>query len=143
MSAAIRALGYASVGLMVGQTIGQLATGNFAHGGIVGGNNFNGDNQTANVNSGEMILNFSQQKQLLDMANGQAPNSGKTNVQVVIHNHSGERATTRRSQTQDGELIEVIVGEAERRIASTIQTGDGEVPRALESNYQGIRRGVA
>lgn len=42
----------------------------FADGGIVPGNSFTGDNVSANVNSGEMILNRSQQKNLFDVANG-------------------------------------------------------------------------
>jgi hypothetical protein len=42
----------------------------FEDGGIVGGNSFTGDNVSARVNSGEMILNRSQQGQLFKMANG-------------------------------------------------------------------------
>ncbi|MBK7215140.1 MAG: hypothetical protein IPH88_17990 [Bacteroidales bacterium] len=42
----------------------------FAGGGIVGGGYFSGDSITARVNSGEMILNASQQAQLFAMANG-------------------------------------------------------------------------
>lgn len=49
--------------------VGKIA-GVFANGGIVGGNSFSGDNLTARVNSGEMILNGSQQAQLFAMANG-------------------------------------------------------------------------
>jgi hypothetical protein len=39
----------------------------FATGGIVGGSSYTGDNVIARVNSGEMILNFEQQKKLFDM----------------------------------------------------------------------------
>lgn len=42
----------------------------FQTGGIVGGSSFAGDGITARVNSGEMILNTSQQAQLFAMANG-------------------------------------------------------------------------
>lgn len=42
----------------------------FETGGIVGGSSFRGDTITARVNSGEMILNASQQAQLFAMANG-------------------------------------------------------------------------
>lgn len=41
----------------------------FATGGIVGGTSFGGDNLTARVNSGEMILNQAQQSRLFAMAN--------------------------------------------------------------------------
>lgn len=42
-------------------------TGAFANGGIVGGNSYSGDNLLARVNSGEMILNGHQQKNLFDL----------------------------------------------------------------------------
>ena len=54
---------------MVSQ-IKQLTAGGYAEGGIVPGNSFAGDNVMAMVNSGEMILNTHQQKNLFDMLNG-------------------------------------------------------------------------
>jgi hypothetical protein len=42
----------------------------FARGGIVGGTSYSGDYVNARVNSGEMILNRTQQSNLLAMANG-------------------------------------------------------------------------
>ena len=42
----------------------------FAEGGIVPGSSYSGDKVSAQVNSGEMVLNKSQQKQLFDIANG-------------------------------------------------------------------------
>ena len=45
--------------------------GSYASGGVVGGTSYSGDRLTANVNSGEMILNRSQQTRLFDIANGQ------------------------------------------------------------------------
>jgi hypothetical protein len=56
--------------------------GKFAKGGIVGGNSYSGDNQLARVNSGEMILNAAQQRNLLAIANGKSPKGG--NVQFTI-----------------------------------------------------------
>ena len=44
--------------------------GAFASGGIVGGSSTSGDRLVARVNSGEMILNRSQQRRLFDLANG-------------------------------------------------------------------------
>jgi hypothetical protein len=40
----------------------------FEEGGIVQGSSYKGDNVKANVNSGEMVLNGSQQKNLFDTA---------------------------------------------------------------------------
>lgn len=42
----------------------------FADGGIVPGSSFSGDKVTARLNSGEMVLNSSQQAQLFNLANG-------------------------------------------------------------------------
>lgn len=42
----------------------------FADGGIVPGSSFSGDRVTARLNSGEMVLNSSQQAQLFNLANG-------------------------------------------------------------------------
>jgi hypothetical protein len=47
----------------------------FADGGFVGGSSFTGDRVVANVNSGEVVLNASQQRNFMDIANG-GGNSG-------------------------------------------------------------------
>lgn len=53
--------------------IGSADAGKFAGGGVVGGTSYEGDQLTAHVNSGELILNREQQGQLLfNMANAQA-----------------------------------------------------------------------
>ena len=45
----------------------------FANGGIIGGSKFSGDNNLARVNSGEAILNGSQQARLFKVLNSNAP----------------------------------------------------------------------
>lgn len=73
----------AQIGAIVGtvaSTISQAKSiidgadaGKFAGGGVVGGTSYEGDQLTAHVNSGELILNREQQGQLLfNMANAQA-----------------------------------------------------------------------
>jgi len=52
------------------------AMSKFATGGFVGGNSYTGDKQMVRVNSGELILNPSQQKNLLALANGKGKGSG-------------------------------------------------------------------
>lgn len=57
----------------------------FAKGGIVPGSSFSGDNITAQVNSGEMILNTNQQARLFDLLNGSGSVNGSSNkVEFVI-----------------------------------------------------------
>lgn len=61
--------------------------GTFANGGVIGGSSYAGDTLIARVNSGEMILNGSQQKRLFDIMDGKrdlTTNNGGS-VQFVIH----------------------------------------------------------
>ena len=57
---------------------GLAMAGAFANGGIVGGTSMSGDKLLARVNSGEMILNKSQQTRLFGMLNGLTPPSFRT-----------------------------------------------------------------
>lgn len=54
----------------------------FQEGGIVGGNSFTGDQISARVNSGEMILNRRQQAELFDIANGAGSKAGAQEIVV-------------------------------------------------------------
>ena len=57
--------------------------GNFADGGIIGGNSFHGDKLIARVNAGEMILNNKQQKQLFNVLDSNSVNTGNNSASVV------------------------------------------------------------
>lgn len=73
--------GLAAMITMIGQ-INSLTSG-YAEGGIIGGSSYAGDRLYARVNSGEMILNSRQQRNLFDMLDtGTMPQKGGTNVQV-------------------------------------------------------------
>ena len=66
----------ASLGAVVASAISAASKPNiqkFADGGVVGGSSFTGDRIPAMVNSGEMILNKTQQARLFKIANGGAP----------------------------------------------------------------------
>lgn len=77
-AAAYGALAAASGGIQVAAVAAAKPTQpSFQTGGIVSGNQFSGDSVPARVNSGEMILNGAQQKQLFNQANG--INSGGSN----------------------------------------------------------------
>lgn len=71
----------------VAAVVAALATitGAFANGGVVGGSQYAGDALLARVNSGEMILNGSQQKNLFDLLDkGASGNVSSGNVNFVI-----------------------------------------------------------
>ena len=124
---AIRALGYASVGVMSGTTIAS-----FANGGIVPGGNFNGDSVTANVNSGEMILNFSQQKQLLNMASGSSQGGAAKPTVINIENFGGGAVEVQESENDEERIITIAVNRAVSRVDNSIMTGQGSTNRALK-----------
>lgn len=67
---AFAATGLATLLTMI-STIKSATSGSYAHGGIIPGGSYSGDRLTANVNSGEMIINRRQQLQLWRMV--QAP----------------------------------------------------------------------
>lgn len=60
-------------------SVGSLV-GSFSGGGIVGGTSYTGDRLTARVNSGEMILNATQQRSLFQMLNGGGSTGGGGSV---------------------------------------------------------------
>lgn len=60
------------------------SSGKFADGGIIGGNSYSGDNLTASVNSGELILNRAQQNTIASQLQGGAVN---IHMQGVVSGH--------------------------------------------------------
>jgi len=93
----------ASLGAVVAAAIAAASTPKmqkFASGGIVGGSSFTGDRVTAQVNSGEMILNSTQQANLFRMANG-----GGTSNQVEFHISGTELVGVLNNQNRKNRLI--------------------------------------
>ena len=88
----------ASLGAVVATAISAASRPNFqrfAEGGIVGGSSFTGDRVPAMVNSGEMILNKTQQARLFKIANGGAPGDNTVTFHIsgtdlvgVLNNNS-------------------------------------------------------
>lgn len=60
------------------------SSGKFADGGIIGGNSYSGDNLTASVNSGELILNRAQQNTIASQLQGGAMN---IHIQGMVSGH--------------------------------------------------------
>lgn len=88
----------ASLGAVVATAISAASKPNlqrFADGGIVGGSSFTGDRVPAMVNSGEMILNKTQQARLFKIANGGTPGDNAVTFHIsgtdlvgVLNNNS-------------------------------------------------------
>lgn len=72
------------LGIMLAAISSAKSAGKFADGGIVGGSSFSGDNLTASVNSGELILNRSQQNVIASQLQGGAAN---IRVQGFVKGH--------------------------------------------------------
>jgi len=97
----------AGIGLMIAGAVvknyaNQLQENKFANGGIVDGDSYSGDNVVARLNSGEMVLNQSQQGQLFAMANGGGGSGGEVVFRVegtqlvgVLNNFGRKTKNTR------------------------------------------------
>lgn len=73
----------------------------FATGGIVPGNSYSGDRVQANVNSGEMILNAQQQRNLWDMANSRG-GGAVVNMPVTIQNNASDAVSASAELSTNG-----------------------------------------
>lgn len=62
----------------------KSATSGYANGGVIGGSSFAGDNLLARVNSGEMILNSSQQRNLFHLLDNGGALGGAGQVEFVL-----------------------------------------------------------
>ena len=113
----------------VAAVVGALSiVGSFATGGIVGGSSPSGDKLLARVNSGEMILNRSQQKRLFELLNTKGSIRGVVAAQpqvVVAGLNMGELHSNMRDPSSGGEVKFRIAGNTlvgvlanETRIAS-------------------------
>lgn len=107
--AAHAAIPFAGVGIadgLIAQMIGTMSAtaastkllAAFANGGVVGGSAFAGDRLLARVNSGEMILNGSQQKNLFDLIDG-GVRGGSVDGNVVFKIHGQDLYGTLKNYT--------------------------------------------
>ena len=87
-----------------------------------------------------MILNFAQQKELLDMAKGGGHSSGG-GVNVNVINNSGSEIDVQENEGKNGQrMIEIIVSKVEKNIASKVQQGGNMFSKSFEGAY-GLKRG--
>ena len=123
----------------VAAEIKMIQGGNFEQGGFVGGSSFSGDNVPINVNSGEAVLNASQQRNFMQLANGNSA-SGKS---TIIIKNFGVETTTEDSRNGNGEMVTIITNRVRRAVNSDVTQdflNGGPISRSAESSY-GLRRG--
>ena len=81
----------------------SATSGSYASGGIIPGNSYSGDNLTANVNSGELILNRAQQESVASQLQNNNPMQNLqlstevsgTNLRIVLNNDNRSKGGSR------------------------------------------------
>ena len=84
-------------------SIKSVTAGSYASGGIIPGNSYSGDNLTANVNSGELILNRAQQGSIASQLTNSNPlgnlrlstEISGTNLRIVMNNDNRSKGGSR------------------------------------------------
>ena len=109
----------------------------YQQGGIVGGSSYGGDQINARLNSGEMVLNKTQQSNLFDQANN--PIGGdKRKGSVTIINQTGSDISGEFEEKDDGNLeivIQKAVKQAKDELTNEANYGGGSFIPSLEKNY--------
>ena len=132
MAAMVAAAGGAQLATIIANK--PIPPSKFATGGIVGGTSYTGDRVTANVNSGEMILNRAQQRNLFDSINSNSIGM-KPQMNVKIFNSASNEVSARPEMTEDGMRIMI------RKIVSD-DIGSGRMNKSLiaaQSSFGGTR----
>ena len=132
MAAMVAAAGGAQLATIIANK--PIPPSSFATGGIVGGTSYTGDRVTANVNSGEMILNRIQQRHLFDSINSNSIGT-KPQMNVKIFNSASNEVSARPEMTEDGMRIMI------RKIVSD-DIGSGRMNKSLiaaQSSFGGTR----
>ena len=122
------------------------SSGNYAQGGILGGPSGSGDATTFNGNRGEAIINFEQQRRLLNIANGSStPGGGSGNITIVNQTSRdfGDVQETTNSAGERQLIIREAVKQTKAAIAREAETGSGVVVPALQRQGLLRRRGQA
>ena len=132
MAAMVAAAGGAQLATIIANK--PIPPSSFATGGIVGGTSYTGDRVTAHVNSGEMILNRMQQRNLFDSINSNQLGT-KPQMNVKIFNSASNEVSATPELTEDGMRIMI------RKIVSD-DIGSGRMNKSLiaaQSSFGGTR----
>lgn len=142
------ALGAAAAGAAIAAGMANVAAirkapsaGSFEHGGIVPGGSYSGDRVTANVNSGEMILNRQQQANLFKIANQTGGSGGVT----IINQTTGRIDQATVTALPNGEkqiIIREAVSAMESKLTREAISGGGTVFPAGQAAFNWRRTGT-
>lgn len=128
-------------------TISSQSAGNFMQGGILGGGSATGDAVTFQGNRGEAVINFEQQRRLLNIANGASSAGGAGGGgNITIINQGPFAIDAEQSTNSQGErqiTIRAAVNQAKTEIAREADTGSGPVVSSFQRNGLLNRRGSA
>lgn len=136
LSAIIRATGYASVGIMVAQSISDYK-GKFAAGGYIpqGGYGLVGETGKPEMVRGPAMITSAQATADHQLAG--RGNSGSMTVNII--NQSGADVATQERNTPDGKVLDVFIRRFESKLASSVASGGTPLSRAIETAY-GVNR---
>jgi hypothetical protein len=105
---------------------GHGAGGSWENGGVIPGNSYKGDNVKANVNSGEMVITRSQQKNLFDIANGKGNNNQNSPALITAINNLASRPI-HVSVQMDGKQVITGLAEFKNVQGDANRVGDFEI----------------
>jgi TP901 family phage tail tape measure protein len=114
----------------------------YQQGGIVGGSSYGGDQINAKLNSGEMVLNQTQQRNLFSMANNPIGGNSKR-ASVTIINQTGSEIKGEVQEDSSGDIqiyIEKAVKQTKDELTSEASYGGGTFLPALEKSFGLARR---
>lgn len=108
----------------------------YQQGGIVGGSSYGGDQINAKLNSGEMVLNQTQQRNLFAQANNPIGGTRGGNVTIINNTRSEFDAETKTNNEGDMQIIvKEAVEKAKIELTNEAQEGGGSFLPALENSY--------
>lgn len=113
----------------------QQYQGEYAHGGMISAGSFGmvGETGPELVKGPALVTSKS-------ATSDKHKEGGGKNVEIQIHNYSGEKIQTRTSEKDQRQLIELIVGRAREEVANDLRKGGNPISGAIEGTY-GVSRG--
>ena len=105
---------------------GHGGGGSWENGGVIPGNSYKGDNVKANINSGEMVITRSQQKNLFDIANGKGNNNQNSPALITAINNLASRPI-HVSVQMDGKKVITGLAEFKNVQGDANRVGDFEI----------------